>query len=109
MDVDVFPNSLEYWGPTGMLFFRNVAGVLRRRSTNGTSNARVAIEAPGASGDAGVLADRVELQNIKARFPVPDFTGHYRTRPTSGATSQVAGVAALHQLGRSDSQRRRST
>ena len=24
MDIDVFPNSLEYWGPTGMVFFRNV-------------------------------------------------------------------------------------
>ena len=24
MDVDVFPNSLEYWGPSGMVFFRNV-------------------------------------------------------------------------------------
>ena len=24
MDPDVFPNSLEYWGPTGMVFFRNV-------------------------------------------------------------------------------------
>jgi DcaP outer membrane protein len=24
MDPDVFPNSVEYWGPTGMVFFRNV-------------------------------------------------------------------------------------
>ena len=24
MDIDVFPNSIEYWGPTGMAFFRNV-------------------------------------------------------------------------------------
>ena len=24
MDVDVFPNVLDYWGPNGMLFFRNV-------------------------------------------------------------------------------------
>ncbi len=24
MDIDVFPNSLEYWGPNGMVFFRNV-------------------------------------------------------------------------------------
>jgi len=24
MDIDVFPNSLEYWGPNGMIFFRNV-------------------------------------------------------------------------------------
>src|SRR5207302_11039847 len=24
MDIDVFPNSIEYWRPTGMVFFRNV-------------------------------------------------------------------------------------
>src|SRR3954471_1444179 len=24
MDIDVFPNTIEYWGPTGMAFFRNV-------------------------------------------------------------------------------------
>ena len=24
MDIDVFPNSVEYWGPNGMVFFRNV-------------------------------------------------------------------------------------
>ena len=24
MDIDVFPNTLEYWGPNGMVFFRNV-------------------------------------------------------------------------------------
>ena len=23
MDVDVFPNVIDYWGPNGMLFFRN--------------------------------------------------------------------------------------
>ena len=28
MDPDVFPNSLEYWGPTGMVFFRNVQASL---------------------------------------------------------------------------------
>ena len=38
----------------------------------------LALERPGASGDAGVLADRIELQNIKGRFPFPDFTGAYR-------------------------------
>jgi hypothetical protein len=24
MDIDVFPNSLEFWGPTGIVFFHNV-------------------------------------------------------------------------------------
>jgi hypothetical protein len=77
MDVDVFPNVLDYWGPNGMLFFRNVQ-VFWEPYRDGDSNLRVAVENPGASGDAGVLSDRVELQNVKARFPSPDFTGHYR-------------------------------
>jgi hypothetical protein len=75
MDPDVFPNSLEYWGPTGMVFFRNVQ--VRWMPLKGDSNLTLALERPGASGDAGVLADRIELQNIKGRTPLPDFTGAY--------------------------------
>lgn len=77
MDGDVFPNVLDYWGPNGMLFFRNVQ-VFWQPYKDGNSNVTVAVEAPGASGDAGVLSERVELQNVKGRFPSPDFTGHYR-------------------------------
>jgi hypothetical protein len=77
MDVDIFPNSIEYWGPNGMLFLRN-SQVFYEFFNDGSSNARIAIEAPGASGDAGQFADREELQNVKARFPSPDYTGHYR-------------------------------
>jgi len=76
MDPDVFPNSLEYWGPTGMVFFRNVQ--VRWMPLKGDSNLTLALERPGASGDAGVLADRIELQNIQARFPLPDLTGAFR-------------------------------
>ena len=86
MDPDVFPNSLEYWGPTGMVFFRNV----QFRWTPSERRAQstiVALERPGASGDSGVYADRVELQNIKGRFPVPDFSAAYKLRRRSGATS----------------------
>ena len=76
MDPDVFPNSLEYWGPTGMVFFRNVQ--VRWFRTAGDKSVVLALERPGASGDAGVYADRVELQNIKARFPLPDFSGAFK-------------------------------
>jgi DcaP outer membrane protein len=76
MDPDVFPNQLEYWGPTGMVFFRNVQ--VRWFRTSGDKNFVLALERPGASGDAGVYADRVELQNIKPRFPLPDFSGAFK-------------------------------
>jgi hypothetical protein len=76
MDIDVFPNSLEYWGPTGMVFFRNVQ--VRWTPLRGDNTFMVGIERPGASGDAGVYADRVELQNIKPRFPLPDLSAAYK-------------------------------
>jgi len=82
MDPDVFPNSLEYWGPTGMVFFRNVQ--VRWMPIRGDSNLTLALERPGASGDAGIYANRVELQNIRPRFPLPDFSGAYKYSKTWG-------------------------
>jgi len=77
MDLDVFPNILDYWGPNGMVFFRNVQ--LRWTPwTTEYSNAMISLERPGASSDGGVYADRIELQNIKARFRFPDVAGHVR-------------------------------
>ncbi len=52
MDPDVFPNSIEYWGPSGMVFFRNVQ--LRYMPMQGKNELFVALERPGASGDPGV-------------------------------------------------------
>jgi hypothetical protein len=79
MDIDVFPNSVEYWGPSGMVFFRNVQFRWTPwTSGDGQSNFMLALERPGASNDAGVYADRIELQGVKGRFPMPDFSGHYR-------------------------------
>jgi hypothetical protein len=75
MDPDVFPNSIEYWGPTGMVFFRNVQV---RWMPKGIPNLMFAFERPGASADQGVVADRIELQNVKARFPLPDVSGAYK-------------------------------
>jgi DcaP outer membrane protein len=76
MDPDVFPNTIEYWGPTGMVFFRNVQ--LRWTPVLGENTLMFALERPGASGDQGIYADRVELDGIKPRFPLPDFSGAYK-------------------------------
>jgi hypothetical protein len=77
-DPDAFPNSLEYWGPTGLAWYRNVQ--IRWTPISDAHNTfMVALERPGASGDGGVYADRIELQNIKPRFPIPDFSAAYKT------------------------------
>ena len=75
-DPDVWPNSLEYWGPTGMVFFRNVQ--VRWTPWTGDRTLMFALERPGASGDAGVYSDRIEIQNIKGRNVLPDFSGAYK-------------------------------
>src|SRR5258707_2566115 len=76
MDIDVFPNSLEYWGPNGMIFFRNVQ--VRWIPIQGDSNVVIALERPGATADQGGYSDRIELQSVRPQFKWPDVTGHAR-------------------------------
>ena len=76
MDADVFPNSLEYWGPSGMVFFRNVQ--IRYMPLQGDDEVVIALERPGASGDGGVVSEFVTSQNVQGRFPAPDISAHYR-------------------------------
>ena len=89
MDIDVFPNSLEYWGPTGMAFFRNVQ--LRFMPIQGDTRFTIALERPGASGDGGVYADRVELADIQPHFPLPDLSAEYRVGRDWGYV-ELAGI-----------------
>jgi hypothetical protein len=76
MDIDVFPNSLEYWGPPGMVFFRNVQ--VRWMPVRGASNIVIALERPGASADGGVYSDRLDLSHVRPQFKWPDLSGHAR-------------------------------
>jgi hypothetical protein len=89
MDIDVFPNSLEYWGPNGMVFFRNVQ--VRFMPMKGDNRLTLALERPGASADAGVYAGRVELDDVAPRFPVPDLSGEYRVSRPWGYV-EAAGI-----------------
>ena len=80
MDLDIFPNILDYWGPNGMVFFRNVQ--LRWMPVRGETRVTFAAERPGSSQDIGLLADRplerIEFQDVRPRYPLPDFSGEYR-------------------------------
>jgi len=90
MDPDVFPNTIEYWGPTGMVFFRNVQFrwmPIRSDSTRLT----FAVERPGASADGGIYADRIELQGVRPKFDLPDFSWQARFIRKWGYL-QVAGI-----------------
>jgi hypothetical protein len=90
MDPDMFPNQLEYWGPNGIVWFRNVQ-VRYTPWSKGDSNVMIAAERPGASADQGIYADRIELQGVKGRFPMPDITGHIKWAGKPGHI-QIAGL-----------------
>ena len=76
MDPDVFPNSIEYWGPNGMVFFRNVQ--IRYMPLKGDDAVTIALERPGASGDGGVFSDLVQERGLQGRYPFPDLSANYR-------------------------------
>jgi hypothetical protein len=89
MDIDVFPNSLEYWGPNGMVFFRNVQ--VRWMPLKGRNSVTIALERPGASADQGQFSDRIELSDIRPKFDLPDLSGNVRFTRDWGYV-QIAGM-----------------
>jgi hypothetical protein len=76
MDIDVFPNTVEYWGPPGMAFFRNIQ--IRYMPIMGDTRLTFALERPGASADQGVYSGRIELEDVNSHFPLPDVSAEYR-------------------------------
>ena len=93
MDIDVFPNTVEYWGPNGMAFFRNVQ--FRWMPIKGDTRLTFALERPGASADGGVVSEIFDEQkvaaNIDAQFPVPDLSAEYRSAHEWGYV-ELAGI-----------------
>ena len=89
MDADVFPNSIEYWGPNGMVFYRNVQ--VRWMPIQGDTRLTFAAERPGATGDAGPAQERVDLMTIVARYPLPDVSGEFKWGGSRGYV-KLSGV-----------------
>jgi hypothetical protein len=90
MDIDVFPNTVEYWGPTGMAFFRNVQ--VRWMPIKGDTRLTFALERPGASADQGTYAGRIELEGVAPRLSAPDLSAEYR-RAMSFGYVELAAIA----------------
>ncbi|ESU28241.1 hypothetical protein FLJC2902T_15880 [Flavobacterium limnosediminis JC2902] len=89
MDIDVFPNTVEYWGPTGMAFYRNVQ--IRYMPIQGDTRLTFALERPGASADQGPYSDRIP-DDLAPRFPLPDLSFEYRHAAKFGYV-EIAGIA----------------
>ncbi len=95
MDPDVFPNTIDYWGPAGMIFFRNVQ---LRWTPVSTEQQRIAIalESPTAGIDSGKVNDVAPSLDLRGKTELPDLTAHWRINRDWGHL-QVAGI--LRQIG----------
>ena len=101
MNPDVFPNSIDYWGPPGMIFFRNVQ--LRWTPVNTEDQLfAIALESPSAGVDSGKVPDIAPSLNVRGRNKLPDLTAQWRINrgwghfQTSGILRQV-GYEALDE------------
>lgn len=88
-DVDVTPNTLDFGAPPSRAFLRSIQ--VRYMKVNEKARWGLALEQPGAISDDGIYADRIELENVKPQFKVPDLTAQYRRFLKNGYV-EVAGV-----------------
>ena len=79
MDGDVFPNTIDYWGPSGMVFYRNVQIRWTPYRTD-NSHFAIAIERPGNDIDSGNLRLIEGLEDVDVRNDeeLPDLTAQFR-------------------------------
>jgi hypothetical protein len=89
MDIDVFPNTVEYWGPPGMAFYRNVQ--FRYMPIKGDDRLTIALERPGGSAESGKYEGRIELADLRPHFPIPDVSFEYRKAFGFGYL-EIAGI-----------------
>ena len=97
MDGDIFPNTIEYWGPPGMVFLRNPQIRYTYKTDSGHEFA-IAIEHPANDVDPGNIRelDPALGSSIQGHEDIPDLTMRWRYDGGWGHV-QLAGI--LRQVG----------
>ena len=96
MDADVWPNTVEYWGPSGMVYYRNVQ-VRYMPINDADKELWIALERPGAGADKGTISipedgpSLPSLDSVKAKLSAPDISAHFKKRGKWGSV-QLAGI-----------------
>jgi len=97
MDIDVFPNTIDYWGPSGMVFVRNPQLRVTPWAKDGMTVA-VALEAPNSALDTGKISQI--SPDFGAGFRgwnrLPDLTASWRMDQDWG---HVKAAGILRQVG----------
>lgn len=89
MDIDIFPNTIEYWGPTGMVFLRNPQ--IRWTPVSGANSFAVAIENPSNDIDSGQFREVADFPGAQGDQEWPDLTAQFRMTRDWGH-AQIAGI-----------------
>jgi hypothetical protein len=97
MDIDAFPNTIDYWGPSGMVFLRNPQLRVTPFSRDGMTVA-IALESPGSAVDTGKVSqvDPELGAGITGWNRRPDLTAAFRLDRDWGHV-QAAGI--LREVG----------
>jgi hypothetical protein len=94
MDADVFPNTIEYWGPNGMVFIRNPQLRYTPYNKDGWKWA-MSLEAPGSALDTGKVSEidteAFGAYEVSSHTELPDFATHVRLDGDWGH-AQLAGL-----------------
>ena len=106
MDIDIFPNTIDYWGPTGMVFYRNQQATYN--FPMGEDLVSIGLEDPSTALTVGRFRDTgyCDIPNappdcdstestaadvFQSYNDIPDLTARYRNNGDFGHY-QVAGI-----------------
>ena len=87
MDDEFWPTIIDYWGPAGMVFYRNVQ--IRYTPISGEHTFAVALERPAT--DLDPTGAPVPIDTVAPRSLLPDLTAQYRFAGDWGYV-QLAGI-----------------
>jgi DcaP outer membrane protein len=93
MNIDAFPNTIDYWGPPGMVFLRNPQLCYTQQAGEGMTWA-VSLEAPNSVIDTGKLSqvDPSFGGGVTAHNRLPDLIGSLRVDRPWGHVKAAAIV-----------------
>ncbi len=96
MDLSIFPDTIDYWGPAGMVFVRTAQ--LRWTPISGPTTFAIAVESPNNDIDPGKVRelDPGIADNIQDDSTLPDLTAHFRM---DGDWGHVQLGSILRRLG----------
>jgi hypothetical protein len=97
MDIGVFPNIVDYWGPPGMVFVRNPQFRITPFKQQGMTLA-ISLEAPNSVIDTGKVTDVDPAlgAGIASRNRWPDLVGSFKYE---GDWGHVRAATVLRQVG----------